>query len=130
MFYILFCREVFSAMIINSNNPLQRNILTNRCFYLTIAQIVHDFEQKGYQNAADEAAKVISAYHLLVQKKSKNTYNKDYNEAFARIDQAIKTMANQVFYTYDTKSFDAAYAAFKDFDYINAILGRQRLKRV
>ncbi len=116
------------GMIINSNNPLQRHILTNKCFYLTIAQIVHDFEQKGYPNAADEAAKVVAAYHSLVQKRSKNTYNKDYNEAFARIDKAIKSMANQVFYTYDSQSFNAAYAAFKDFDYINAILGRQRLK--
>ena len=116
------------GMIINSNNPLQRHILTNKCFYLTIAQIVHDFEQKGYPNAADEAAKVVAAYHSLVQKRSKNTYNKDYNEAFARIDKAIKSMVNQVFYTYDSQSFNAAYAAFKDFDYINAILGRQRLK--
>jgi len=117
-------------MIINSNNPLQRHILTNKCFYLTTAQIVHDFEKKGYQNATDEAAKVIAAYHALVQKKSKNTYNKDYNEAFARIDKAIKSVANQVFYTYDGRSFDAAYAAFRDFDYINAILGHQRLKKL
>jgi len=117
-------------MIINSNNPLQRHILTNKCFYLTIAQILYDFEKKGYQNAAEEAVKVVRAYHDVVQKRSKNTYGKDYNEAFAQIDKAIKSMANQVFYTYDNRSFDVAYAAFKDFDYINAILGRQRLKKL
>ena len=116
-------------MIINSNNALQRHILTNKCFFLTTAQIVRDFEKKGYQNAADEAVNVIKAYHDLVQKKSKNTYDKDYNEAFAKIDKAIKDVANQVFYTFDNRSFDAAYAAFKDFDYINAILGRERLKK-
>ena len=116
-------------MIINTNNPLQRHILTNRCFYLTTAQIMRDLEKKGYKNAADEAAKVIKAYHDIVQKKSKNNFNKDYNEAFARIDKAIKDMANQVFYNHETKSFDMAYAAFVDFDYINAILQRKRLKK-
>ena len=114
-------------MIINTNNQLQRHILTNRCFYLTTAQIMHDFEKKGYKNAADEAAKVIQAYHDIVQKKEKNNFSKDYNEAFARIDKAIKDMANQVFYNHENKSFDIAYAAFMDFDYINAILERKRL---
>ena len=116
-------------MLINANNPQQRHILTNKCFYLTTAQIVHDFEKKGYQNAANEAVSAIGAYHALVQKKVKNTFSKDYNEAFARIDKAIKDMANQVFYLYENKSFDAAYAAFMDFDYINALLGRERNKK-
>lgn len=115
-------------MIINTNNPLQRHILTNKCFYLTMAQIMRDFEKKGYRNAADETANAIRAYHALVQKKTKNNYSKDYNEAFARIDKAIKDIANQVFYHHDTKSFDVAYAAFADFDYINAILERERSK--
>lgn len=116
-------------MIINSNDILQRNILTNKCFYQTTAQIMHDFEQKGYANSADETAKVIAAYHSVVQKKSKNNYNKDYNEAFGRIDTAIKNMANKVFYTYDKQSYDYAYRSFQNFDYINAIIGRQRLKK-
>ena len=38
-------------------------------------------------------------------------------------------MANKVFYTYDKKSFDFAYKSFQDFDYINAIIGRQRMKK-
>lgn len=115
-------------MIINSNNTLQRNILTNKCYYQTTAQILRDFETKGYQNAADETAKVIMAYHNLVQKKGKNNYSKDYNEAFAKIDTAINNVANKLFYTYDKQSFDAAYQAFRSFDYINAILGSKRLK--
>ena len=55
-------------MIINSNDSSQRNILTNKCYYQTTAQIMHDFEQKGYANSADETAKVITAYHNLIQK--------------------------------------------------------------
>ena len=116
-------------MIINSNDSSQRNILTNKCYYQTTAQIMHDFEQKGYANSADETAKVIAAYHNIVQKKSKNTFNKDYNEAFTKIDDAIKSMANKVFYTYDKQSFDIAYKSFQEFDYINAIIGRQRMKK-
>ena len=116
-------------MIINSNDALQRNIITNKCFYQTTAQIMHDFEQKGYANSADETAKVIAAYHDIVQKKTKNNYSKDYNEAFDKIDNAIKSMANKVFYIYDKKSFDHAYQSFQNFDYINAIIGRQRMKK-
>lgn len=57
-------------MIIDSSNTRQRNILTNKCFYQTTAQIMHDFEQKGYANSADETLKVINAYHSLIKKKS------------------------------------------------------------
>ena len=90
---------------------------------MTMAKIMRDFEKKGYQNPAEEAVKVVAAYHDLVAKKEKNHYNKDYNEAFARIDNAIKKIANQVFYNLETKSFDAAYEAFQNFDYINVVLG-------
>ena len=112
MYLYIFEGEYWFAMIINSNDILQRNILTNKCFYQTTAQIMHDFEQKGYANSADE-----------------NNYSKDYNEAFGKIDSAIKSMANKVFYTYDKQSFDYAYRSFQNFDYINAIIGRQRLKK-
>ena len=116
-------------MIINSNDSSQRSILTNKCYYMTTAQIMHDFEQKGYANSADETAKVIAAYHDVAQKKSRKSYSKDYHEAFSKIDEAIKSMANKVFYTFDKKSFDFAYQSFKDFDYISAIIGRQRMKK-
>jgi len=95
---------------------------------LATVQIVREFEKKGYKNAADEAVKAIRAYHNIVQKKEKNTFNKDYNEAFACIDKAIKDMANQVFYNHENKSFDIAYAAFADFDYISAVLERKHFK--
>lgn len=90
---------------------------------------MRDFEQKGYTNAADETAKVIAAYHSIVHKKNKNIFSKDYNEAFQKIDNAISSMANKVFYIYDQKSHDFAYRSFQDFDYINAIIGRQRMKK-
>jgi len=116
-------------MIINSKNERQRKILTNKCFYQTTAQIVCDFAKKGYLNPTDEAAKAISAYHDLVQKKVKNNFSKDYNEAFSKIDASIKDMAHKVFYIYDSKSFDIAYQAFRDFDHIQAILAWKRLKK-
>ena len=87
-----------TGMIIDSNNKKQKSILTNKCFYQTTARIMRDFEEKGYANSADETAKVISAYHDIVKKKIKNNYNADYNAAFKRIDNAIQTLANQVFY--------------------------------
>lgn len=116
-------------MIIDGNNKRQRSILTNKCFYQTTAQIMRDFEEKGYANSADETAKVISAYHDLVKKRTKNNYNNDYNEAFQRIDGAIKGLANRVFYDCDKKSYDYAYHSFEEFDHINAIVGRQRVKK-
>lgn len=116
-------------MIIDSNNKKQKSILTNKCFYQTTARIMRDFEEKGYANSADETAKVISAYHSIVQKKAKNNYNSDYNAAFRRIDTAIQTLANQVFYDCDKKSFDYAYHSFEQFDHISAIVTRQRTKK-
>ncbi len=116
-------------MIIDSKNETQKSILTNKCFYQTTAQIMREFEKKGYANSADETAKVIAAYHDLVQKKTKNNFSKDYNEAFKKIDDAIKGLANKVFYGYDNKSLDYAYKSFAKFDYINAIIGRQRIKK-
>lgn len=116
-------------MIIDSNNPKQRSILTNKCYYQTMAEIMRDFEEKGYLNAADETLKVINAYHDLVLKRIKNNFNADYNNAFRKIDIAIDKMANRVFYAYDKKSHDEAYRSFQEFDYINAIVGRSRLKK-
>ena len=69
-------------MVIDGSNKRQRSILTNKCFYQTTAQIMHDFEAKGYENSADETAKVIAAYHDIVKKKTRNNYNPDYNDAF------------------------------------------------
>jgi len=118
-----------TGMIIDSNNKKQKSILTNKCFYQTTARIMRDFEEKGYANSADETAKVISAYHDIVKKKVKNNYNADYNAAFKRIDSAIQTLANQVFYDLDKKSLDCAYHSFEEFDHIGAIVTRQRAKK-
>ena len=116
-------------MIIESNNKSQRSILTNKCFYQTTARIMRDFEEKGYANSADETVKVIAAYHDLVKKKTKNNFNADYNAAFQRIDNAIQTLANKVFYDCDKKAQDYAYHSFEEFDHINAIVGRQHVKK-
>ncbi|MBQ9236204.1 MAG: hypothetical protein IJ184_07080 [Alphaproteobacteria bacterium] len=116
-------------MIIDSNNKIQRSILTNKCFYQTTARIMRDFEQKGYANSADETMKAISAYHAVVQKRTKNNFNADYNAAFRHIDEAINTLANQVFYDSDKKGVDLAYQSFEHFDHIKAIVTRQRAKK-
>ncbi len=116
-------------MIIDSNNKVQRSILTNKCFYQTTARIMHGFEEKGYANSADETMKAISAYHAVVQKRIKNNFNADYNAAFKCIDEAINTLANQVFYDSDRKGLDLAYQSFENFDHIKAIVTRQRAKK-
>ena len=90
---------------------------------------MHDFEQKGYANSADETLKVINAYHSLIKKKVKNNFNADYNAAFQKIDEAIKMLANKVYYEYDRRSYDEAYRSFEEFDHINAIVTRQRVKK-
>ncbi|MBR1649393.1 MAG: hypothetical protein IJ689_07870 [Alphaproteobacteria bacterium] len=116
-------------MIIDSSNAKQKSILTNKYFYQTTAQIMRDFESKGYANSADETLKVINAYHDVVKKKIKNNFSADYNEAFEKIDNVIKTLANKIFYNYDKHSFDEAYRSFQAFDHVNAIIERQRNKK-
>lgn len=116
-------------MIIDGSNTKQRSILTNKCFYQTTAQIMHLFETKGYVNSADETLKVINAYHDVVKKRVKNNFNADYNTAFQKIDEAIKGLANKVYYDYDRHSYDEAYRSFEQFDHIGAIIGRQRAKK-
>ncbi len=115
-------------MIIDSSNKTQRDILTNKCFYQATAQIMREFESKGYSNSADETAKVITAYRDIVNKKTKNKFNNDYNKAFQHIDEAIKGLAHMVFYD-DKKSLDYAYRSFEDFYYINAIVNRKHNKK-
>ena len=127
VFFILI--YLFQIMIIDSNNKKQKTILTNKCFYQTTAQIMRDFEEKGYANSADETAKVIAAYHDIVKKKTKNNFNADYNAAFQKIDLAIQGLANKVFYDCDKKSLDYAYHSFEEFDHIGAIVTRQRTKK-
>ena len=85
-------------MIIDGNNKKQRSILTNKCFYQTTARIMRAYEEKGYANSADETLKVINAYHSLIKKKVKYNFNADYNAAFQKIDDAIKMLANKVYY--------------------------------
>lgn len=116
-------------MIIDSSNAKQKSILTNKYFYQTTAQIMRDFENKGYVNSADETLRVIDAYHNVVRKKTKNNFNADYNSAFEKIDNAIKALANKVFYNYDKRGYDEAYRSFEEFDYVNAILERQRIRK-
>ena len=116
-------------MIIDGNNAKQRNILTNKCFYQTTAQIMQLFENKGYANSADETLKVINAYRDVVKKRIKNNFNSDYNAAFQKIDEAIKGLANKVYYDFDRHSYDEAYRSFEQFDHIGAIIGRQRTKK-
>ena len=60
-------------MIINSNDSSQRNILTNKCYYQTTAQIMHDFEQKGYVNSAisqKSQVQITNINNLLLNKKA------------------------------------------------------------
>ncbi len=116
------------VMIVDSKNEAQKGILVHKCFYQTVSQIMQEFEKRGYANSADETINAIKAYHNLVQNKSKNNFNKDYNLAFKKIDDAIKNLANKVFYC-QSGGVDIVYSSFAKFDYINAIISRQRVKK-
>jgi hypothetical protein len=116
--------EFVVYMIVDGNNAKQRNILINKCFYQTTVRIMHFFAEKGDGDYANKTIEAISAYHAIVQKKQKNNFDKDYNTAFDTIDNAIKNIANKVFYTYGSESFDKAYDSFCNYNYVQAVRGR------
>ena len=85
---------------------------------------MHFFKDKGDSDYANKTIEVISAYHSIVQKKRKNNFDADYNSAFDTIDSAIRNIANKVFYTYGSESFNMAYDSFKDYNYLQAVRGK------
>ena len=87
---------------------------------------MHLFKNKGDNDYANKTIEVISAYHSIVQKKRKNNFDADYNSAFETIDSAIRNIANKVFYTYGSESFDMAYDSFCSYNYLQAIRGKLR----
>ncbi len=111
-------------MIVDGYNTKQRNILINKCFYQTTIKIMHLFEEKGNSDFANKTIDAISAYHAIVQKKKRNNYDKDYNQAFETIDSAIRNIANKVFYVYGSESFNKAYDSFRDYNYMQAVRGQ------
>lgn len=108
-------------MIVDGNNAKQRNILINKCFYQTTVKIMHLFAQKGDSDYANKTIEVISAYHDIVNKRKKNNFDADYNEAFETIDSAIRNIANKVFYTYGSESFNKAYDSFHNYNYMQTV---------
>ncbi|MEE6207425.1 MAG: hypothetical protein VZR95_05160 [Alphaproteobacteria bacterium] len=108
-------------MIVDGNNTKQRNILINKCFYQTTVKLMKFFADKGDSDFANKTIEVIAAYHDIVQKRKKNNYNQDYNDAFETIDGAIRNVANKVFYTYGADSFDKAYDSFRDYNYVQTV---------
>lgn len=111
-------------MIVDGNNTKQRNILVNKCFYQTTMNIMHLFKEKGNADFANKTIEAISAYHSLVQKKNKKNYGNEYDAAFDTIDSAIRNIANKVFYTYGSESFDKAYDYFRDYNYVQVVRTR------
>jgi len=114
-------------MIVDGTNIRQRNILINKCFYQTVVKIMNLFAAKGDHDFANKTLEVISAYHNIIQNKARNNFSEDYNVAFETIDSAIRNVANKVFYTYGSDSFDKAYASFCNYNYIQTV--RNQLHR-
>ena len=108
-------------MIVDGNNTKQRNILINKCFYQTTVKLMKFFADKGNADFANKTIEAITAYHDVVQKRKKNNFDQDYNDAFAAIDGAIRNVANKVFYTYGSDSFDKAYDSFRDYNYVQTV---------
>ena len=108
-------------MIVDGNNIKQRNILINKCFYQTTINLMRFFEQTGNGDYANKTIEAISAYHDIVQKRKRNNFDKDYNQAFDTIDSAIRNVANKVFYTNGSESFNKAYDSFCNYNYIQTV---------
>lgn len=85
---------------------------------------MHQFAQKGDGDFANKTIEAISAYHDIVQKRRKNNFDDDYNTAFETIDSAIRNVANKVFYTYGSDSFDMAYDSFRNYNYVQTVRGQ------
>lgn len=82
---------------------------------------MHFFAQKGNSDFANKTIEAISAYHDIVKKRRRNNFDADYNTAFETIDNAIRSVANRVFYIYGSDSFDKAYDSFRDYDYVRTV---------
>ena len=117
-------------MIVDGNNKKQRNILINKCFYRTTVKIMDFFAQKGDGDYANKTIEAIAAYNDIAQKKKRNNYNQDYNTAFETIDNAIKDVANKVFYIYGAESFDMAYDSFRNYNYVQTVRGQLHKKNL
>lgn len=82
------------------------------------------FADKGNPDFANKTIEAISAYHDIVQKKKRNNFNQDYNDAFDTIDNAIRSVANKVFYIYGSESYNMAYDSFRDYNYVQTVRGQ------
>lgn len=116
-------------MIVDGNNVKQRNILINKCFYLTTVKIMDFFASRGDADYADKTIEAIAAYHDAVHKKKRVTDGGEFGSAFAAIDNAIRGVANKVFYIYGSDSYNKAYDSFRNYDYIRTIQSRLRDRR-
>lgn len=63
-------------MIIDSKNETQKSILTNKCFYQTTAQIMHEFEKKGMLIRLMKPLRLLLHIMIWSRKKPKITLAK------------------------------------------------------
>lgn len=63
-------------MIIDSKNETQKSILTNKCFYQTTAQIMHEFEKKGMLILLMKPLRLLLHIMIWFRKKPKITLAK------------------------------------------------------
>lgn len=108
-------------MIVDGNNAKQRNILINKCFYQTIIRLMQFFATKGDHDYANKTVEAIAAYHDIMQRKKRNHFNQEFNNAFETIDNAIRDVANKVFYVYGNDSYNKAYDSFCNYNYLQTI---------
>ena len=63
-------------MIIDSKNETQKSILTNKCFYQTTAQIMHEFEKRDMLIRLMKPLKLLLHIMIWFRKKPKITLAK------------------------------------------------------
>ena len=122
--YLRFVLGNIVYMIVDGNNARQRNILINKCFYQTMIKIMDLFAENGDADYANKTIEVITAYHDIQQKRRRNNLEDNYKIAYNAIDDAVRDVANKVFYTFGTESFSKAYNSFCDYNYMQTIRNR------
>lgn len=116
-------------MIVDGNNTRQRNILVNKCFYQTTVKLMNFFANNGSSDYANKTIEAISAYLDTANKKKRSNLGQDYSVAFETLDNAIRNVANKVFYIYGSDSYNRAYDSFCNYNYVQTVRSQLHKKR-
>ena len=115
------CLQLCRTKILRFQGKIRRRITERFIKRARVDRNAGFFAQKNSGDFANKTIEAIAAYHDVMQKRKRNNFDEDYNQAFETIDNAIKSIANKVFYIYGTDSFDKAYDSFRNYNYVQTV---------